>query len=201
MSSQIRTWQDIPGFFDFQDVYDQAIAEAKNGDILIEVGTFLGKSAAYMADRIKASGKELNFYCVDSWDEKDYDQWWIGVKDDPPNPWPCEELHGKTLHEAFWYCMEKVGNELQTVIRKPSVEAARMFVGDSVRFVFIDANHSHSAVLSDIQAWWYKIRPGGILAGHDYGVSLWPGVKKAVDHTFGPKVEHRNNSWLVRKDA
>ena len=40
----IKTWQDIPGFFDFADIYDQAVDEAKDGDTLIEVGAFLGKS-------------------------------------------------------------------------------------------------------------------------------------------------------------
>ena len=65
----IKTWQDIPGFFDFQDIYDQAVDEAKDGDTLIEVGAFLGKSAAYMAEQIKLSGKDLRLFVVDSWDE------------------------------------------------------------------------------------------------------------------------------------
>ena len=74
-----------------------------------------------------------------------------------------------------------------------------MFVDESVRFVFIDADHSYDAVLSDLKEWWPKLRKGGIFAGHDYGVKAWPGVKRAVDSMFfSPAVEHRNNSWLVR---
>src|SRR5579863_7602837 len=99
--STIKTWRDIPGFFDFQDIYDQAVAEARDSDTLIEVGTFLGKSAAYMAERIKESGKDLRFFVVDSWDEKEYAQWWIDVRRDPPAPWPVEELYGMPLQKAF----------------------------------------------------------------------------------------------------
>jgi len=195
--STINTWRDIPGFFDFEDIYDQAVSEAHNGDILIEVGTFLGKSAAYMADRIKASGKELQFFCVDRWDEKQYAQWWIDIRKNPPAPWPCEELNGKPLQDAFWHCMERVGHGHQSVIWKSSIEAARMFVDESLRFVFIDADHNYSGIHTDILAWRGKVRPGGILAGHDYRVKAWPDVARAVDEQFS-KVEHRNNSWLVR---
>ncbi len=62
----IKTWHDIPGFFDFMDLYDLAVSGVRDGDTLVEVGSFLGKSAAYMAERIRESGKRLHFQCVDS---------------------------------------------------------------------------------------------------------------------------------------
>jgi len=197
--SEIQTWRDIPGFFDFQDVYNQAVAEAKNGDILVEVGAFLGKSAAYMAEKIKESGKTLIFCVVDSWDEEEYARWWIDVRRDPPAPWPVEELYGKPLKEAFDYCMAAVGADVSVqVVRKPSVEAAKEF-DNALRFVFIDADHRWNGILSDLEAWWPKVQKGGIFAGHDYRVAAWPDVARAVDHTFGPMVERRGTSWVVRK--
>ena len=33
--------------------------------------------------------------------------------------------------------------------------------------VFIDADHEEEAVLADINMWEPRLRPGGILAGHD----------------------------------
>lgn len=35
-------------------------------------------------------------------------------------------------------------------------------------FVYIDADHTEAAVYADLCAWWTKVRPGGVLAGHDY---------------------------------
>jgi hypothetical protein len=37
-----------------------------------------------------------------------------------------------------------------------------------VDFVYIDGNHGYRAVSEDIRAWWPKIRPGGVLGGHDF---------------------------------
>jgi len=195
----IRTWHDIPGFFDFEDIYDQAVREAKPGDTLVEVGTFLGKSAAYMADRIRASAKEVRFYVVDPWDPTEYENWWIDIRKDPPAPWPVEELYGKPLVEAFEHCIRSVGaTDWIRPSRASSVSVAEIFSDRTLAFVFIDANHLYEGISADIRAWRPKIKPGGILAGHDYRVKAWPDVARAVDEAFGSAVEHRGTSWLVR---
>jgi cephalosporin hydroxylase len=194
----IKNWADIPGFFDFMDIYDQAVAEAKDGDRLVEVGTFLGKSAAYMALKIQESGKNLKFLAVDSWDPVEYAGWWNSVANDPPRPWPVGEVWGIPLWEAFNLCIHAVGAEKQiTPVRMRSLDAAKSYDYNSLAFVFIDANHIYEHVKADILAWAPKVQTGGFIAGHDYDVALWPGVKKAVDEIF-PKVEHRGTSWLVR---
>ena len=54
------------------------------------------------------------------------------------------------------------------IIRDWSVEAAKKFSDHSLDFVFIDANHRLEEVINDIVAWEKKIRPGGIISGHDY---------------------------------
>jgi cephalosporin hydroxylase len=197
--TQLKSWRDIPGFFDFEDIYDQAVAEAGPKETFVEVGTFLGKSAAYLAGKIAESGKDISLIAVDSWSPEEYAQWWIDVKLRPPVPWPVQELFDKPLYSAFRYCMYKLG--LQTAITplcKSSTDAARLFEDQSLFFVFIDADHSYKGVKSDIGAWMPKVKKGGILAGHDYRTEAWPGVTRAVDEEFGPTAEHRNNSWLVR---
>ncbi len=61
-----------------------------------------------------------------------------------------------------------------------SVEATLLFQDGALDFAYIDAAHDYESVRADIAAWWPKIGPGGILAGHDYCVAL-PGVIRAVD--------------------
>ncbi len=197
----IKTWADIPGWFNFQDVYDSAVDDAVDGDVLVEVGSFLGKSAAYMAERIKKSKKRLTFYAVDIWDD---DIWWTGLRpDDLPYPWPVGELCGRPLDRAFLYCMNSVGAHGGVVrpMQMDSVEAAGTFHDGSLSFVFIDADHRWDAVVKDLEAWKPKVRPGGVFAGHDYIAPLWPDVKRAVDLEFGKKVEVLGTSWVVRKGA
>ncbi len=195
----IKGWQDIPGWFDFQDVYNQAVDEAKDGDSLVEVGCFLGKSSAYMADRIKASGKKLNQFSVDPWSDTDYAEWWIKCVTPVPYPPPGEELIGKSLWDGFNYCIDQCGfGENIEKIRLKSHEAAPKFELASLAFVFIDADHRYEPVAHDIAMWRDKIRPGGLIGGHDYRMDEWPGVVRAVDEAFPGRVEHRVNSWLVR---
>jgi hypothetical protein len=41
-------------------------------------------------------------------------------------------------------------------------------VEEQVDYVYVDARHDYCGALEDIAAWWPKLRPGGIMAGHDY---------------------------------
>lgn len=196
---EIRSWQDIPGWFDFQDIYAEAVALAADGDVLVEVGSFLGKSAAYMAERIKASGKQLRQISVDPWSDTDYAKWWIDCVTPVPYPPPGDNLIGKSLWDGFSYCIGEAGFRDQIEpIRLKSHAAAPMFEDGSLFFVFIDADHRYEPVAHDIALWKPKVKAGGILAGHDYVADEWPGVVQAVDEAFPGRVEHRTNSWLVR---
>ena len=53
-------------------------------------------------------------------------------------------------------------------IKKTSVEAAKDFPDGSLDAVYIDAEHDEDSVREDIRTWRPKIKPGGILSGHDW---------------------------------
>ncbi len=61
--------------------------------------------------------------------------------------------------------------------------------------VFIDGDHRRIPVEDDIFQALRRLRPKGILAGHDYGAKEWPGVKQAVDGIIGP-VETVGTIWF-----
>lgn len=75
--------------------------------------------------------------------------------------------------------------------RMTSVEAAQRIDPESLDFVYIDARHDYASVLEDLEAWIDKVRPGGIIAGHDYLDGVVPegdfGVRSAVDEFFGAR--------------
>ncbi len=67
------------------------------------------------------------------------------------------------------------------VLRMASAEAIPL-LPDGLDFIWIDANHRYEWVKSDCEMSWSKVRPGGVLCGHDYCISLPTcEVKKAVD--------------------
>ena len=84
----------------------------------------------------------------------------------------------------------KVGRNLDgyrsigTRLQYHSVKAAEYFSTGELDAVFIDADHSYESVLSDIDAWYPKVRSGGVLSGHDYTEEFFPGLVKAVRERF-----------------
>ena len=68
-----------------------------------------------------------------------------------------------------------------------------------VDFAFIDADHAFEGCVNDIEAYRSIVKPGGILAGHDYTTAVHPGVRKAVDLIFGREAHQGPGSiWWVR---
>jgi len=55
-----------------------------------------------------------------------------------------------------------------TIMRKTSVEAVNDFAARSLDFVYIDADHRFPFVAEDLYYWYWRIKKGGIIAGHDY---------------------------------
>ena len=66
------------------------------------------------------------------------------------------------------------------LLKATSEEAARA-LPDGLDFIYIDGAHDLASVRRDIALWWPKVRPGGILAGHDYANPFARDVTAAVD--------------------
>jgi predicted O-methyltransferase YrrM len=86
-----------------------------------------------------------------------------------------------------------------TIYAMKTAEAARLVEDESLDFVFIDASHKYGCVRNDIRLWWSKVRSGGWLGGHDYGVE-YPGVLNAVNERFDTSVTISDSRiWSVEK--
>lgn len=59
--------------------------------------------------------------------------------------------------------------------------AANLIPNDSLDFVYIDAGHSYIEVKQDFETYYPKVRSGGIISGHDYGLNDCIGVKMFID--------------------
>ncbi len=94
------------------------------------------------------------------------------------------------------------------LLRQASPQAAANFQDSALDFVYIDALHQYEPVLQDMQAWFPKVKRGGILAGHDYLNGEWRGVmygvKQAVDQFCRARelravISHESDtpSWFI----
>lgn len=91
-----------------------------------------------------------------------------------------------------------------TILRKPSVGAAQGFEDGSLDAVLIDALHFANFVIEDIQAWWPKLKMGGLMIGDDWG-PYFPGVEVGVRQCLGDNFRvwgmAERATWWTTKEA
>jgi hypothetical protein len=80
-----------------------------------------------------------------------------------------------------------------TLVRDHSSNAVSRFADNSVDVVYLDARHDYSSVTEDIKLYWPKVKPGGLLAGHDFidvpgGNQDWTVDERGVRHPEGKAV-------------
>lgn len=206
------TWRDCLGWFDWPEIYDEVAATTPEGATVVELGSFMGRSTLYLAQRIKESGKKIDFVAVDRWTLGD-DLWVVTNPD--PNDKPMFDAaqsfqavlaaHHNSLFEVFCHNLAESGlADYVRVIRADSMEAALCVrVPVDPHFVFVDASHDYESVQRDLRAWLptQELVPGWKwAAGHDYTPDGWPGLKKAVHEHFGERnVVKQGNCWVVRR--
>jgi hypothetical protein len=182
-------YQAIDGWFNFRDIYDAAIREAGDGAVFVEVGSWYGRSAAYMAVEIANSGKRIDFYCVDTW------------KGSVDSPWMAEQLESKggSALPYFRDNMHRGGvSEIIKVVEQPSLVAAGLFPPSSIDFVMIDGAHDYASVRDDVRSWLPRLKPGSLMAGDD---ANWPGVLIGVHETIPMSelaIVNSGSNWFCR---
>ena len=85
-----------------------------------------------------------------------------------------------------------------TILKGDSTQMADKVKDGSLDFIFIDADHRYAAVKKDIIAWTPKLKPGGLLSGHDINL---PGVFQAVEELIPNYVSVGiDHVWAAKKE-
>lgn len=152
----------------------------------VEVGSFKGNSAASFIVEAINSGKNFEFTCVDTWRGSPGEH----AHDNDP------DVQQGRLFEVFTKNLEPVA-DFYNVVVGDSAESASNFEDASLDFVFIDASHDYESVIKDIDAWKPKVKPGGILSGHD---AMHPPIILALATVFGNDYEilAMSSCWMHR---
>jgi predicted O-methyltransferase YrrM len=171
----------------YEAVYEAAVLNAPENALFIELGTFLGRSAAYMGQLIKESGKNIDFITVDLFEPSGNDHAAFIQKD---------------MFEVVISNIKNCGVEDYVTVVKGSTQALieiikKRFPGRLIDFVFIDADHRYEGVKKDITSYWPLLKKGGTMAGHDYNLN---DVKCAVHDIFTiNQLRFYLNTWMYTK--
>lgn len=161
-------YQNIDGFFWFEHAYRRLLLTLLDDlpSHFVEVGSYKGRSAAFLGVEIFNAGLECTLHCVDSWERPN-------AEDGPP------------VRVAFDQNTEPLALALGKRFRvhpMRSIEAAQLFANDSLDVVFIDGDHEYASVKADIAAWYPKVKRGGWIGGDDW---MMKPVSRAVIEYFG----------------
>ncbi len=111
-----------------------------------EIGVAEGIYSKILFDNIPG----LKLHCVDIWEK-----------------YPGYSEY-KQIEQVYIEAQERLKPYNCNIIKKFSIDAAEDFEDNTLDFVFIDGGHDFKNVAIDISSWSKKVRPGGIVFGHDY---------------------------------
>ena len=183
----VPTWEDDKPSIEIADVLHQKFNPDDSKAIPIKVRRFNRKHLAklfgvlgytkgaeigvrqgnYSRVLLNNNEKLEKLYCIDPWEAY------------AENPRSLSAEQDKAFYNET---KEKLSKYLGVfIIREFSMSAIKQFKKGSLDFVYIDGNHVFDYVMQDIIEWSKIVRPGGIVAGHDYYRFRRGGVKEAVD--------------------
>ena len=173
-------------WFTYPKLYSELVARTRDVGTIVEVGSWKGKSTAYLGVEVVNSGKKIKVFAVDTWKGSEAE---AAHQNDP-------YVKSNTLYDLFVNNIAPINQHgpIITPFQCCSTEAAKHFTDKSLDCVFIDASHQYQDVCDDIAAWLPKVKPGGILAGHDY--YGWPEVRRAVDDTLVHAKGTSEDCWI-----
>ncbi|MFE5031014.1 class I SAM-dependent methyltransferase [Streptomyces sp. NPDC056683] len=168
-----RRLDDVPGWF---PVLDQVLFEwflrrqeeaGTRGDLL-EVGTYMGKSAIFTARHLRAG--ETYTVC----------DLFEGDAPDDANRAESTKSYSKLTRSIFEQNYLAFHEELPRVLQGPSSVVPTEVAPGSCRFVHVDASHLYEHVHGDIKAARELLVPDGIVVLDDFRSEHTPGVSIAT---------------------
>ena len=154
-----------------REIFKTAIDKANPG-LIVEVGSFVGESAIFMADYL--GNRDSAVLCVDTW--------YGGIDHYKGAPEKINMHFGRP--DLFYRFMSNViakGESGKIVpLALDSQNAARLLknMGIAPDLVYVDASHEFEDVFRDLVSYWELIKPGGVMLVDD--LSDWfPGCVQA----------------------
>lgn len=149
----------------WKSIVDLVLRYAENPTM--PVGAEIGVHKGETTNLIMKALPGLKLYCIDPW------------QDIPEQRKPWEAYYAQWL---------KVKELYKDRIIEQKTFSLQAQVDEPLDFVFIDADHSSLAVENDIRFWSKKVKPGGVVIGHDIGFkgTYYDGnsVKRGVEAVY-----------------
>ncbi len=196
------SWHDIAGWFSDADAeaLRWLLRQVPEGGATAHVGVFEGRHLAACARVLRE--RRLSVLAVDTWRGSDGSV--VVVKDGGGEaPVALREVMNWTaaaINFGRTSALLHLGSPLEVQTQNSLYAAAECRrTGRQFDLVFLDADHSYEHVVADIMAWRPLVKPGGLITGHDWGNSDYPGVERAAtERLLSPRHCEGSQIWWWR---
>ncbi len=142
-----------------------------------EIGVFKGGTTIFLANLPHVE----KIYAIDPWENNpaysDFEHLSREIKKSNDQG---EAVVAESWEELYHYvCKIFVQYPNIHILREKSHNAIHRITED-LDFLFIDGNHEYEEVKRDITLWSQRIKPGGLIMGHDYSWNAENGSKRGV---------------------
>lgn len=136
---------------------------------LTNIGVEIGVQKGHFSEIVLSQWKGKKYYCVDAWEKQSDDVYIDGANvNDTLQTLNMKETEDRLKRFKNRYELIKGYSTDQNILNK--------FINNSLDFVYIDARHDYNGVMEDIVNWYPKVKVGGLVCGHDYGMDgIWEG--------------------------
>ena len=175
IDKKILLAQDIDGFLtdrEGQLLYGLARQGVPFGNA-VEIGSWKGKSTAWIAQALKDSGQARLVYAID------------------PHTGSSEHQKDNTKVWTFDEFLKNIDKSGVSSFVRPIVKFSHQALSDiqgPIGFLFIDGGHEYELVKQDYELFAPLVAEGGYIAFHD---TPWPGVNQFIAETL-PKANLQN---------
>ncbi len=193
----------VTGWYSEDPVFQEIIRETRP-KLIIEVGTWKGASAIYMASFLRDQGYEqTKIICIDTW-LGSIDFWTDQEDEEKYSGLQTVNGYPTVYYQFLANVMHKNLQDYIIPFPQPAKEAWQWLTLNKIKadFIYIDANHNYDEIFNDVHRYWDLLNLNGIICGDDYD-QYWPTVKTAInclvnDNDFDLTV--KGNKWFIRKN-
>lgn len=129
-----------------------------------KTGAEIGTQGGYFSEKICQANPQVKLYCIDTWENSPEMQ--------------------KTA-------MDKLAKYNVSPIKKTSIAAVKNFFDSTLDFAFFGSDSEQKRLAQNLDYWLKVVKPGGIIAGHNYNDS---GVRKTL---LAYTKENQISPWFV----
>ncbi len=146
---------------------------ARPGMVCVDLGVFTGSSAFAFLPIVKANNGTA--YLVDWFQGSEGTV--VGDRQLTTSNFPKDEILACLNDNLKLLKLD----ESSIVIIGESPTAAEQVADESVDYIMVAADHRYTPLMKDIEAWWPKLRKGGVMAGHAMEHRVEPGSKEWLE--------------------